>query len=75
MQGQAIGSALLKDAVLRTLQAAEIVGIRAIVVHAISEAARHFYEKSGFLSSPLDPMTLMITLTGAQKALLDPLES
>lgn len=67
-QGQAIGPALLRDAVLRTLQAAEIAGIRALLVHAISERAKRFYEKWGFISSPVDPMTLMITLTEARKA-------
>ncbi|HEY6272818.1 MAG TPA: GNAT family N-acetyltransferase [Terriglobales bacterium] len=71
VQGQAIGPALLRDAVLRTLQAAEIAGIRAILVHAISERAKRFYEKWGFVSSPIDPMTLMITVAEAQKAVLE----
>jgi len=44
-QGKGIGQALLRDAILRTLQAAEIAGIRAILVHAISEEAKQFYEK------------------------------
>jgi len=69
MQGQSIGPALLRDAVLRTMQAAEIAGIRAILVHAISDRAKRFYEKWGFVSSPVDPMTLMITLAEAQKVL------
>jgi GNAT superfamily N-acetyltransferase len=62
VHGQDIGRGLLRDAVLRTLQAAEIAGIRAILVHAISERAKRFYIKSGFIQSPVDPMTLMITL-------------
>jgi GNAT superfamily N-acetyltransferase len=70
-QGQAIGPALLRDAVLRTLQAAEIAGVRAILVHAISGRAKRFYEKSGFISSPLDPMTLMITVAEARKAIAE----
>lgn len=74
-QGQAIGPALLRDAVLRTLKAAEIAGIRAILVHAISERAKQFYEKWGFISSPVDPMTLMITLTEARQAVADKRES
>jgi GNAT superfamily N-acetyltransferase len=65
-QGRGLGRALLRDAVLRTLQAAEIAGIRAILVHAIAEDARRFYERCGFQPSPLDPMTLMITLRDAQ---------
>lgn len=71
MQGQAVGPALLRDAILRTLQAAEIAGIRAILVHAISERAKRFYEKWGFIPSPLDPMSLMITVAEARKALQD----
>jgi len=69
-QGRGLGRALLRDAILRTLQAAEIAGIRAILVHAISEDARRFYERCGFQPSPLDPMTLMITLRDAEQALL-----
>jgi GNAT superfamily N-acetyltransferase len=68
-QGRGIGSALLKDAVLRTVQAAEIVGIRAILVHAISEGAKRFYEKLGFMASPTNPMTLMITVQAASHTL------
>jgi len=75
VQGQAIGPALLRDAVLRTLQAAEIAGIRAILVHAISERAKRFYERWGFISSPIDPMTLMITVAEARKAVAEKPES
>jgi GNAT superfamily N-acetyltransferase len=71
MQGQGIGPALLRDAVLRTLQAAEIAGIRAILVHAISERAKRFYEKWGFVSSPVEPLTLMITVAEARKAITE----
>jgi GNAT superfamily N-acetyltransferase len=67
-QGKKIGPALLRDAILRTMQAAEIAGIRAVLVHAISERARKFYEHCGFVSSPMDQMTLMITLAEAVKA-------
>jgi len=69
VQGRGIGPALLRDAVLRTLQAAEIAGIRAILVHAISESAKRFYERLGFIPSPVDPMTLMITVAEAANAL------
>jgi predicted N-acetyltransferase YhbS len=61
-QGHRIGTVLLKDAVLRTVQAAEIAGIRAILVHAISEGAKQFYQKLGFIESPTNPMTMMITV-------------
>ena len=70
-QGRGLGRALLRDAVLRTMQAADIAGIRAILVHAISEHARRFYERCGFQPSPVDPMTLMITLGDAQALFAD----
>jgi GNAT superfamily N-acetyltransferase len=65
--GQGVGTGLLRDAVLRIVQAAEIAGIRAILVHAISEAAKRFYEKYGFVTSPVDPLTVMITVSEAAK--------
>ena len=55
-QGKGIGAGLLKDAVLRTLQAAEIAGIRAIVVHAKDEAAQRFYRRFNFVEGLGDPM-------------------
>ncbi len=70
-QNQRLGPALLRDAILRTLQAADIAGIRAILVHAISDRAKRFYESHGFAPSAVDPMTLMITVADAAKALLD----
>lgn len=68
-QGKRIGKALLRDAILRTLQASEIAGIRAILVEAISEDAKQFYEKCGFTVSPIAPMTLMITINDAISSL------
>ncbi|MCP9793582.1 GNAT family N-acetyltransferase [Vulcanococcus limneticus Candia 3F8] len=57
-QGQGLGAGLLKDAILRTLAAADIAGIRALVVHAKDERARSFYGHFGFQSSPTDPLHL-----------------
>src|SRR5208283_1121936 len=71
LQGRGIGPALLRDAILRTVQAAEIAGIRAVLVHAISERAKRFYEECGFIPSPVDPMTLMVTVREAVKILAD----
>lgn len=71
MQGEGIGPALLRDAILRTVQASDIVGIRAILVHAISERAKRFYEKWGFVASPVEPMTLMITVAEARRAVAE----
>lgn len=70
-QGRGVARGLLRDAVLRTLQASELAGVRAILVHAISEDARRFYEACGFIQSPLNPMTLMITIAEAARALDD----
>lgn len=61
-QSKGVGSALLKDAVLRTLQAAEIVGIRALAVHAKDEQARGFYRRFNFEPSPTDPLHLFALL-------------
>ena len=64
-QGRHIGGGLLRDAVLRTVRAAEIAGIRAILVHAISGEAKRFYEGYGFVASPVDPLTVMIAVAEA----------
>lgn len=68
-QGQGLGAALLRDAILRSLQAAQIVGIRAILVHALHEKAAAFYRNAGFQPSPISETVLMITLTDAVNAL------
>jgi GNAT superfamily N-acetyltransferase len=57
-QGKGLGSGLLKDAMLRTLQAADIAGIRAFAVHAKDDGARSFYEHFGFVASPVEPYHL-----------------
>ena len=68
-QGRGLGRAVLRDAILRTLKAAEIAGIRALLVHALDEEAARFYRHNGFLLSPIDPMVLMLPLQTARKAL------
>jgi GNAT superfamily N-acetyltransferase len=57
-QGKGIGAGLLRDAILRTLQVADIAGVRALVVHAKNEAARSFYERFDFQPSYTDPLHL-----------------
>lgn len=57
-QGRGVGAGLLRDAVLRTLQAADIAGIRALAVHAKDEKARRFYRNFDFVDSPTDPLHL-----------------
>ena len=61
-QGRKLGAGLLKDAMLRTLQAADIAGIRAIAVHAKDDTARAFYEHFDFIDSPTDPRHLFLLL-------------
>lgn len=61
-KGRGLGSALLKDALLRTLQAADIAGIRAMAVHAKDDDARTFYIHFDFLPSPSDPLHLFMLL-------------
>ena len=68
-QGRGLGRALFADAARRAAQAADAIGIRGIVVHAISEDAKRFYVALGFDPSPHEPMTLMITLSDVRAAL------
>jgi len=60
LQGQGYGRALVADAAIRTLQAAELVSARALLVHARDEAAAGFYERLGFDRSPTDPLHLLV---------------
>ena len=57
-----VGSGLLKDAVLRSLRLAEDLGVRALLCHAINESAKAFYLHHGFVESPLDALTVMLSL-------------
>lgn len=67
--GKGLGADLLSNAVSRAIGAAETIGVRAILVHAISDGAKAFYEKHGFRSSPIEPMTLMVTIDEARQML------
>jgi predicted N-acetyltransferase YhbS len=69
-QDRGIGSSLLRDAILRVLQVAEIAGVKAILVHAISDEAKAYYLAKGFLESPIQPMTLCLALDTARQALV-----
>lgn len=68
-QGQGLGRALFRDAARRVLAAADSIGIRGMLVHAISEDARAFYIGLGLVESPLDRMTLMATTSDLKSAL------
>lgn len=61
-QGRGVGAGLLKDAMRRTLQAAEIAGIRAFGVHAKDDEARAYYERFGFIASPSDSFHLFVLM-------------
>ncbi len=69
MRGKGLGRALFRDAALRVVQAADTIGIRGLLVHAISDEAKNFYLALGLEQSPLDAMTLMATLADLRKAL------
>ena len=69
---KSIGTALLGDAIRRAIQAADIAGITALLVQAISEQARRFYLSRGFVESPVKPMTLCLMLATVRQALREP---
>jgi GNAT superfamily N-acetyltransferase len=68
-QGKGLGKALLFDALSRIEEAADIVAVRAVMVHAIDEAARRFYEHFEFEPSPVDPFQLLLLLKDLRNAL------
>jgi GNAT superfamily N-acetyltransferase len=63
-QGHGLGAALLRDAVERTQAASNILGIRGLLVHALSDEAKVFYKRYGFVASPARPMMLVMALKG-----------
>lgn len=69
---QGLGSGLLRDAMLRSVNIARDAGVFALLVHALHGQARQFYLSRGFVQSPLQPMTLMMTLATVQTILIEP---
>jgi predicted N-acetyltransferase YhbS len=69
-RGKRLGEGLLKDALLRTLQAAEIAGLRAVLVHAKDETVKKFYERFGFEASPIDDLHLFLRIIDIQESIL-----
>jgi GNAT superfamily N-acetyltransferase len=65
-QGLHLGAALLQDAVNRAVAVSQNAGVRALLVHALHEKARQFYEHYGFQPSPTHPMTLMLRLSSVK---------
>jgi len=68
--GKGLGKGLLKDALLRTVQAADIAGLRAMLTHAKDEEAKQFYQKFGFEESPTQSLTLMLSIKDIRDSLL-----
>lgn len=66
-----LGRALLRDAMLRAVRVAGDAGVFAILVHALSEQAKRFYLSRGFVESPLQPMTLLMTLATVRTILAE----
>lgn len=69
---QGLGRALLRDAMLRAIHIGSDAGVSAIMVHALSEQAKRFYLSRGFVESPLQPMTLVMTLATVRSILAEP---
>ena len=65
-QGKKLGAALLRDAVTRAVAVSQNAGVRALLVHALNDRARQFYEHYGFQASPAHPTTLMLRLAGTR---------
>lgn len=68
-QGGGLGKHLLRDAILRTIEAAELIGVRALLVHALHQQARDFYAHYGFEPSATDPLHLLLLIKDARAAL------
>jgi predicted N-acetyltransferase YhbS len=68
-QNAGLGSAMLRDAILRTYNVSLQVGVRALLAHALSDEAKVFYLRHGFIESPIEPMTLMLSLREIENAL------
>ena len=62
-QGQGVGQGLLKNAVCRAITVSRQVGVRVLIVHVLSDRAKTFYLKHGFINSPLTPDTLILPIT------------
>ena len=69
-QHQGLGRALFQDAALRVIHASQAIGVRGLLVHAISDEAKAFYLRLGLAESPLEPMSLMTTVDDLKQAVL-----
>jgi GNAT superfamily N-acetyltransferase len=68
-QGLGLGKDLLRDAIVRSVEAADLIGARALLVHALNDNAREFYAHFDFEPSPTDPLHLMLLIKDARVVL------
>ena len=68
-KGKGLGKALVRDALIRAIQAADIAGLRAFLIHAKDENAKNFYQKLGFISSPLNELHLFMSMRNIRASL------
>ena len=71
MQGRGLGRAMLQDAARRVLATADSVGIRAMLVHALDDQAAGFYQRFGFVASPQDNLTLLLSIASIRASAPD----
>lgn len=69
MKGKGLGGQLLRDALLRSLQASDIAGLRAVLVHAKDDGAKQFYQRYGFVESPLDELQLFLRISEIRESI------
>ena len=65
-QGSGLGKNLLRDAILRSVEASDLIGVRAVLVHALDDTARAFYAHFDFEPSPTDPLHLLLLIKNAR---------
>lgn len=70
-QGKGLGAHLLRDAITRSVAAASIIGVRAILVHALNDQARMFYAHFDFEPSPTDPLHLLLRINDARSLITE----
>jgi len=70
-KGKGLGKALVRDALIRAIQAADIAGLRAFLIHAKDENAKNFYQKLGFISSPHNEFHLFMKMSDIRVSLAE----
>ncbi len=68
-KGKGLGGLLMRDVLLRAIQASDIAGLRAVMVHAKDESAKKFYQKIGFVAAPNDEFHLFLKISDIKASL------